>query len=210
MECDLQQVDQPLEKAAGALPDWYWSAEEKTQWRDGTEHQAQYAWIRYQPGGCVRAQQFAVVRHRAVDELFWGYGFVVGPEPAGDPKLVFEHHRLKGDKERALSELLSDMDLHHPPCKELKANRVFYAVATLAYNALMALKLIYLPEAEQPKRIKTLLRHLLLVPVELKRHARRLKACVFVPVGWVAWWRGFLAELLPQCRLLGSVAGGPD
>lgn len=198
----------PLEKAAGALPDWYWSAEEKTQWRDGTAHRAQYAWIRYQPGGCQRAQQFAVVRHRAADELFWGYGFVVGPEQTGDPKLVFEHHRLKGDKERALSELLSDMDLHHPPCKELKANRVFYAVATLAYNALIALKLIYLPEAEQPKRIKTLLRHLLLVPVELKRHARRLKACVFVPAGWVAWWRGFLAELLPECRLLGSLAAG--
>jgi hypothetical protein len=58
--------------------------------------------------------------------------------------MAFEHHRLKGDKERAFSDLLSDLDLHNPPCADLQANRMFYALATLAYNALMALKLIHL------------------------------------------------------------------
>lgn len=199
----------PLEKQAGALPEWYWSRQEKTTWSDGTEHRAQYAWLKYQPEGCAQPQQFAVVRHQAADELFWRYAFVVGPVQSGaDPKLVFEHHRLKGDKERAFSELLSDLDLHHPPCKELAANRLFYALASLAYNTLVALKLLYLPESEQPKRARTLVRHLLLLPVELKRHARRLTACLFVPAGWLAWWRGFLAQLVPQCRQLGSVATG--
>jgi hypothetical protein len=36
----------------------------------------------------------------------------------------------------------------------------------LACNALMALKLIHLPESDQPKRVRTLIRHWLLAPVE--------------------------------------------
>ena len=196
----------PLEKKAAELPEWAWSAEEKTLWNDGTEHVAQYATFRYQPGGCERPKEFSVVRHKAVNgELFWRYAFVVGASAQGDARLRFEHHRLKGDKERAFSELLSDLDLHHPPCAKLDANRLFYSLATLAYNLLQALKLLHLPEAEQPKRVRTLIRHLLLLPVQIKRHARRIKACMFVPAGWVAWWRGLLAELLPQCRQLGQV-----
>ena len=190
----------PLEAKAAELPENFWSPSQQTLWRDGSEHQAQYAWLRYQPGGCERPKLFAAVRHKGSQELFWRLAFVSCQEQSGDPRLVFEHHRLKGDKERVLSELLRDLDLHHPPCADLNANRVFYALATLAYNALVALKLMHLPESEQPKRIGTLIRHLLLVPVELKRHARRLRACLYVPAGWLEWWRGFLGQLLPRCR----------
>jgi hypothetical protein len=196
----------PLERKAAELPELAWSAVEKTRWQDGTEHLAQYGWLRHQPGGCEQGQLFAVVRHkRAEGELFWRYAFIVCQAQAKDPKLVFEHHRLKGDRERVLSEVLRDLDLHHPPCKSLTANRAFYALASLAYNVLQALKLLHLPVEDQPKRVRTLIRHLLLVPVEIKRHARQLKACLFVPAGWLAWWRGFLAEFLPQCRQLGAV-----
>ena len=196
----------PLERQAAQLPELVWSAEEKTRWQDGSQHVAQYGWLRYQPGGCQQGQLFAVVRHKRLEgELFWRYAFVVCHGQAKDPQLVFEHHRLKGDRERVLSEVLRDLDLHHPPCKDLSANRSFYALASLAYNVLQALKLLYLPAEEQPKRVRTLIRHLLLVPVEIKRHARQLKACLFVPAGWLAWWRGFLAEFLPQCRQLSAV-----
>jgi hypothetical protein len=198
----------PLERKAAELPELAWSPEQKTQWQDGTEHIAQYGWIRYQPGGCEQGQLFAVVRHkRAQGELFWRYAFVVCQAQAKDPRLVFEHHRLKGDRERVLSELLRDLDLHHPPCKDLRANRSFYTLASLAYNVLQALKLLHLPAEDQPKRVRTLIRHLLLVPVEIKRHARQMKACLFVPSGWLAWWRGFLREFLPHCRQLGAVLG---
>lgn len=125
------------------------------------------------------------------------------------PERVFSHHHLKGDWERLLSELFRDLDLHHLPCQSLEANRVFYGLATLAYNFLQALKLIYLPTEHQPKRVRTLLHHLLLIPIELKRHVRRLKACLYIPAGWVEWWRGFLADLLPACRQLGPMATRP-
>jgi hypothetical protein len=193
----------PLETKAAELPESVWSAQEQTRWRDGSEHAAQYAWFRYQPGGCETVKRFAVVRHRPEGEFFWRHAFVTTHEREGDAQLAFEQHRLKGDKERLLSELLSDLDLHHPPCKDLNANRSFYTLAGLAWNLLQALKLLHLPVEEAPKRMRTLLRHLLLIPVEVKRHARQLKACLYVPAGWVVWWRGFLEQLLPGCRVLG-------
>jgi hypothetical protein len=199
---------QPLEQKAQELPAPEWSAVEQTQWRDGTEHQAQYGWFRYQPAGCQKPKLFAAVRHKGPGELFWRHAFITCQEQTGSAQLAFEHHRLKGDKERAFSERLSDLDLHHPPCQDLHANRMFYALATLAYNALMALKLIHLQENEQPKRVRTLIRHLLMIPVELTRHARQIKAALYVPAGWMAWWRGFLAQWLPRCRQLGTIAVG--
>jgi len=139
--------------------------------------------------------------------MFCRHAFLTAHEQEGPVQLAFERHRLKGDKERVLSELLSDLDLHHPPCANLNANRSFYSLAVLAWNLLQALKLLHLPESEAPKRMRTLLRHLLLIPVELKHHARGLKACLYAPAGWVAWWRGLLTELLPRCRALaGAVA----
>lgn len=130
--------------------------------------------------------------------MFWRYAFVTVNEQDGSAQLAFERHRLKGDKERVLSERLSDLDLHHPPCANLNANRSFYTLAGLAWNLLQALKLLHLPAEEAPKRMRTLLRLLLLIPVELKRHARGLKACLYAPAGWVVWWRGMLQELLPR------------
>jgi hypothetical protein len=199
----------PLETKAGELPAWAWSPEETVKWRDGSEHRVHYAWLRHQPGGCQGPQLFAALKHRGPSDLFWQYALVTCQEQDGEPQGVFEHHRLKGDWERRLSELLRDLDLHHLPCQALGANQVFYGLATLAYNFLQALKLIYLPPEHQPKRVRTLLHHLLLIPVELKRHARRLKACLYIPAGWVLWWRGFLADLLPRCRQLGPLAAPP-
>jgi len=199
----------PLELKSGELPGNSWGRLEVVKWRDGQEHQAQYNWLRYQPEGCQTPQLFAVVRHRRAEgELFWRYAFVVckETEQTTDPKRVFERHRLKGDKERVFSELLSDFDLHHPPCKSLVANNAYYLLGLMAFNLLQTLKVVYLPAEHQPKRIKTLLHHLLLIPVEIKRHARRLKAACYIPAGWIAWWSGFLKDLLPRCRQFGALA----
>jgi hypothetical protein len=201
----------PLEDGAAALPEQSWSVAELEPWRDGTDHQTQYNWLRYQPSGCAQPKLFAVVRHRREgEEMFWRYHFVATKEHESlkTPLAAFERHRLKGDKERAFSELLSDLDLHHPPCHSLEANNAFYLLGAFAYNLLQALKVIYLPPEHQPKRIRTLLHHLLLIPVEIKRHARRVKAVFFAPAGWLEWWKGFLRDLLPQCHPLGAAVAG--
>jgi hypothetical protein len=134
------------------------------------------------------------------------YCFVVhdGERRGADAKLVFEKHRLKGDYERRFSELLNDLGLHRPPCQNLAANNVYYLLGVLAFDILQAIKLLYLPEEHQPKRVRTLLHQLLLIPVEIKRHARQLKAVCFIGAGWIEWWKGFLSDLVPHYHLLGT------
>ena len=197
----------PLERGAEALAEVAWSEPKIIRWRDGSDHIAQHAWLRYQPSGCQKPKLFAVTRHKkSVGELFWRYAFIACDERDSTPLRAIERHKLKGDKERAFSDLLSDFDLHHPPCQSLRANEVFYLLGALAFNLLQSLKLIYLPVEHQPKRIRTLLHHLLLIPVEIKCHARQLKACFYAPAGWVRWWRSFIAQLLENNRTYRSRA----
>lgn len=185
------------ERCAKELPESAWTQEQTVRWRDGKEHRAQHAWLRYQPEGCEQPQLFAVTRHQLADgELFWRYAFICcEPGREGPASMAVERHKLKGDRERQFSQVLSDMDLHHPPCKSLAANQVFYALGALAHNLFQAIKLLYLPDHEQPIRIRTLLHVLMLIPVTFKRHARQLKAVCCVSSRWLPWWRKFAHEL---------------
>jgi hypothetical protein len=116
----------------------------------------------------------------------------------GSPQAVFERHRLKGAKEQGFSEVLSGLDLHHPPCQDLIANQAFYALAMLAYNLLITLKLLDLPEDAQTWRIRTTIRYLLTVPVSVSRHARYEVARICIPAGWLRWWRLFVDQWVPK------------
>jgi len=93
----------PPEAKGAELPESAGSEAETAVWRDGTVQTAQYGWFRHQPSGCGRRQRSAVVRHRAAEELFWRYAFLTTHEQEGSARLAFEHHRLKGEKERWLS-----------------------------------------------------------------------------------------------------------
>ena len=118
-------------------------------------------------------------------------------EAQHDAQRVLERHHLKGDKERLFSEVLSGLDLHHPPCLSLRANQMFYALATLAYNLLQALKLLELPDDCQGWRLKTLL----VLPVRIQRRSRQLVARLLVPAAWLEGWRQLLARLWPTRRI---------
>lgn len=195
-----------LERQAGELAECAWSPLKTIRWRDGKEHQVQYARLRYRPSGCERDKVFSVVRHQlATGEFFWRYAFIAEDGHRElSPEWIFEKHHLKGDFERRFSELLSDLGLHHPPCQSLAANNVYYLIGVLAFDLLQALKLLYLPVDDQPKRVRTLLQHLLLMPIEIKRHARQLKAVCFIAAGWMEWWKGFLQDLVPHYQLVGG------
>jgi hypothetical protein len=176
----------PLERVAGELP--------ASAWR--TVGDEQFAWVRHQPEGCTRPKLFACVRRK--EGLFWQHGFVVCDQGQSDPQAVFERHHLKGDKERLFSEVLSGLDLHHPPCSRLVANRMFYALALLAYNLLQAIKLLELPDECQGWRVRTLLQKLVVLPCRLSRRARQTVARLLVPAAWLEWWRKLLVRLWPQ------------
>jgi hypothetical protein len=175
----------PLEKKAMELP--------ALAWREVAGQE--FAFLRHQPAGCAQPQLFACARRK--DDLLWRYGFVACDEAQTDASRVFERHHLKGDKERLFSEVLSGLDLHHPPCLSLRANEMFYALAMLAYNLLQAIKLLELPDDCQGWRLKTLLAKLVVLPVRLRRRSRQMVACLLVPVAWLEWWRQLLTRLWP-------------
>lgn len=144
-------------------------------------------------------EKFATVRWKNDGDLMWRYAYVVCE--AGDtdsPRAVFERHHLKGAKEQGFSDVLSGLDLHLPPCLDLIANQAFYAIAMLAHNVLISLRVLDLPDDAQAWRVKTIIRHLLTVPVTVSTHARYTVAHICVPAGWMRWWRLFLAQWLPK------------
>jgi hypothetical protein len=183
-----------LDRLAAELPESQWSARLPAE-----QPQEQYAWVKHQPGECRQAQKFAAVRWKRDGDLLWRYAYRVCQAGHRDtPQAVFERHRLKGAKEQGFSEVLTGLDLHHPPCKDLLANQAFYAIAMLAYNILTSLKVLDLPEDAQGWRIRTLIRYLLTVPVSVSTHARYAVARICIPAGWLRWWRLFVEQWVPK------------
>jgi Transposase DDE domain group 1 len=180
-----------LERLARELPERRWSAP--------NERGEQFTWLRHMPGEAKEAVTFASVRRKPEGEMFWRYAFVAcEPGEGWSPQAVFQRHALKGDKERGFSELLSDLDLHHPPCERLVANQAFYALAILTYNVLTALKVLELEDAHQPWRIRTLIHNLLTVPVTVSMHARYTRALIRVPPWLLRVWRLFVQQWIPK------------
>jgi hypothetical protein len=180
----------PLERAAESLPASQWSPLVEQTWKNGKVMHEQFAWIKHQPEGVAQPVLFALARRREANEMFWKYAFIAcESERSGTPQRVFERHHLKGEREQLFSEVLTGLDLHHPPCSELSANQIYYAVAALAYNLLIALKLLHLPDERLRCKFKTLIREIMVLPGQFISHARRLTARIFVAPQWLNWWR---------------------
>ena len=176
----------PLEGKAAELPASAW-----TSW--GEEH---YALFRYQPEGLSAPQRFAVARRR--EGLFDTFGFIACDEGQTDAGRVFERHHLKGEKEQLFREVLSGLDLHRPPCSALIANQVYYLIGALAYDLMVAIKLLDLADDCQGWRVKTLMKKLVFLPGRLSRQARQWVARVLVPGAWLCWWQRWAQRVWPQ------------
>lgn len=184
----------PLDRIAAEKPESAWSEPVE---RNGVSEM--YAWVKHTPEGMDEAQLFAACRWKNAEEMFWRYAFVAcEKEATRTPRAVFERHRLKGACEQRFSEVLSDLDLHHPPCLSLIANRAFYALATLTYNIITALKVLDLDDEQQSWRIRTIIRFLLTVPATQITHANRKRLRICVPAGMLRWWRLFLTLHVPK------------
>jgi hypothetical protein len=183
-----------LDRLAAELAQSQWSALPPAD-----QPQEQYTWVKHQPGECAQVEKFATVRWKNPGDLMWRYAYVACKAGEKDsPRAVFERHHLKGAKEQGFSDVLSGLDLHHPPCKDLIANQAFYAIGMLAHNVLISLRVLDLPDQAQGWRVKTIIRHLLTVPVSVSTHARYTVARICVPSGWMRWWRLFLDRWLPK------------
>jgi hypothetical protein len=175
----------PLERTAQALPALSWK-------ENGDTH---HAFLRHQPAGRNAAQLFAVSRRR--DGLFDHYGFIACDGAQTDAARVGERHHLKGDKEQLFSEVLNGLDLHRPPCSALIANQIYYLIAALAYDLMVAIKLLDLNDDCQGWRIKTLMKKLVLLPGRMGRRSRQWVARVLVPGPWLNWWQRWAQRVWP-------------
>jgi hypothetical protein len=189
-----------LERTAVGQPESVWGPAREATWRDGAQITEQHCRIRHTPEGSEQTFTFAVVRFKRSDEMFWNYRFLACDEARTDAAGVFARHRLKGEKEQMFKEVLRGLDLHHPPCAELNANRMFYAIGALAYNLMIAVKLLCLPEECQGWQLKTLMRQIVRLPAVLVAHARRLIARVEVPGAWLVWWTRWEDRWWPQAQ----------
>ena len=79
-----------------------------------------------------------------------------------------------------------------------QANAFFYAVGALAFNLLMAVKVLLLEDEHQAWTVRTLIRFWLTVPVKVSSHAHRRRARIFVPKAAMRWWRLFLQRHYPK------------
>ncbi len=208
-----------LDRLASEMGEDQWSQPQEATGRNGEPLVEQFGWVRHLPGeDCRRAQTFAVVRYknREGGDLFWRYAYVVGGGSVQQTRLhepmaareVFAAHRRKGAKEQGFHQLLGDMDLHHPPCLSSSANAFYYAIGALAFNLLMAVKVLYLDDAQQGWTVRSLIRFWLTVPVKLSSHAHRRKARIFVPKAALRWWRLLIQEHYPK-RKPGRPAKAP-
>jgi hypothetical protein len=110
-----------LDRQAEAMPETAWNEPVL-----GSKTIEQSLWQRHQPGEATHAYDFATVRRKEVGEMFWKYGHVAcGKGEGSSAQLALERHQLKGGLEQRFSEVLSDLDFHHPPCQELIANQAF-------------------------------------------------------------------------------------
>lgn len=114
-----------------------------------------------------------------------------------------DRHRLQGDKENSRKEVLRRPDLHPPRCAELNANRMFCAIAALASNAGIGLKVPYLPDRCEPWPLERQLRQVLLLPAARVRQAR-----VQVPAVWLSGWHAGMSRRCRSRRRVDPRGGG--
>jgi hypothetical protein len=176
----------PLERKAEELPGSVWQRSEEEA----------HAFFRHQPEGRQEPQLFAVARRR--EGLFNQYGFVACDGGQTNAARVFERHHLKGEKEQLFKEVLGGMDLHRPPCSALAANQIYYLIAALAYDLMVAIKILDLTDAVQGWQLKTLMKKLVFMPGRLSQRARQWVARVMVPGVWLNWWQRWAQKVWPS------------
>lgn len=160
-----------LDTMAGELPAERWTEIREGIGRNGEPILERFGWLRHLPGE--------------------------GKDPKTAAEL-FARHKCKGNCERGFSELLSDLDLHHPPCQSLVANQMFYTLGMLAHNLLRAMALLWLGEEDQRLRVRSLIRRVISVPLKISSHARRTKVRLFCPANWHRWWQEFFKVHFPR------------
>ena len=86
---------------------------------------------------------------------------------------LVRRHRGKQGQENAFKGPLRDLDPHHPPCRKLLANRIFYACGQLAQMLLRAVQFNLPPKSARKHGLRPLIRHFIRTVALLVKAAGR-------------------------------------
>ncbi len=86
---------------------------------------------------------------------------------------LVRRHRGKQGRENAFKGPLRDLDLHHPPCRGLLANQLFYACGQLAQMLLRTVQFHLPPKSARRHGLRPLIRHFVRTVARLVRAAGR-------------------------------------
>lgn len=149
-------------------------------------------------------------RWKKKGEMIWSYSALLTNLEATDKRLKLEKkngafarkvwslYNRKGACENHFKNLLEDLGLHHPPCREWQRNAGFYALGMLAGLIAIACDVLTGKPSKARRRIATLRRWLFAVPARITLHARTASVTI---LGLSADWRRWIDERFARaCR----------
>ncbi len=142
-------------------------------------------------------------RWRRKGEFVWNYAAVATNIAFGDKRLgkkaaekegefaraIWRLYNRKGACENHFKNLLRDLRLHNPPCREWIRNAGFYAIGALAGLIASAIDVVTSPAKDRRRSIATLRRWLFAVPGRIAVHARTVRVTI---LGLTEWWHGWI------------------
>jgi hypothetical protein len=160
----------PLRRQLEKLPAcaWEWISDDHTE---------EAAIVRHRPDGWGQEQTYLAVRSYYDGDqrrLSPRHIFILVSRTDLPLRELVRRHREKQGQENAQKGPLIDLDLHHPPCQKLDANRAFYTCGQLAQLLLIATQYQLLPHAARRHGLRTLIRDLVRTAARLVRHGRQL------------------------------------
>ena len=116
--------------------------------------------------------------------MFWQCGHVACvPVELSSAQLVLKRHQLKGVCEQRFSKVLSGLDLDDLRVRGLLPSTPFMRSRCWPKNFLLGLKLPEMPDEDQGLGIRSIIRHLLALPVTISRYARSVTATICIVAG---------------------------
>lgn len=144
-------------------------------------------------------------RWKRKGEMIWNYASIITNLTPEDKRVaaIMRSRRLsfaeaiwllynrKGACENLFKNLLIDLGLHHPPCREWKRNAGFYALGLFAGLLAMSLDVLASTPTRQRRTIATLRRWFFAIPARISRSGRILTATI---LGLSERWRAVIHD----------------
>lgn len=139
------------QRTLAAKPDYIWESAGPDPSRNIDESQICYCWL--QLLGWEKSRVLVGCRYRKTGEFMWNYCGVLTNLASENvthltksgksfPKVIWELYDMKMGLENYYKNLLEDLGMHHPPCREHQKNAGFYSLGSLAYTLALGVEMI--------------------------------------------------------------------